>query len=35
MNLWFWPFASYGPETSFVAGARFAHEPRATTCCST
>jgi energy-coupling factor transport system substrate-specific component len=20
MNLWFWPFASYGPETSFVAG---------------
>ncbi len=24
MNLWFWPFASYGPETSFVAGAPFA-----------
>jgi energy-coupling factor transport system substrate-specific component len=23
MNLWFWPFASYGPETSFVAGAPF------------
>ena len=23
MNLWFWPFASYGPETSFVAGAAF------------
>ncbi len=20
LNLWFWPFASYGPETSFVAG---------------
>jgi energy-coupling factor transport system substrate-specific component len=20
MNIWFWPFASYGPETSFVAG---------------
>ena len=20
MNLWFWPFASYGPETSFVPG---------------
>ena len=20
MNLWFWPFASYGPETSYVAG---------------
>jgi energy-coupling factor transport system substrate-specific component len=20
MNLWFWPFASYGPEVSFVAG---------------
>ena len=20
MTLWFWPFASYGPETSFVAG---------------
>ena len=20
MNMWFWPFASYGPETSFVAG---------------
>ena len=24
MNLWFWPFASYGPETSFVAGDSFA-----------
>jgi energy-coupling factor transport system substrate-specific component len=24
MNLWFWPFASYGPETSYVAGASFA-----------
>ena len=24
MNLWFWPFASYGPETSFVAGDPFA-----------
>ena len=24
MNLWFWPFASYGPETSFVAGGPFA-----------
>jgi energy-coupling factor transport system substrate-specific component len=23
MNLWFWPFASYGPETSYVAGAPF------------
>jgi energy-coupling factor transport system substrate-specific component len=23
MNLWFWPFASYGPETSYVAGASF------------
>jgi len=23
MNLWFWPFASYGPETTFVAGAPF------------
>ena len=23
MNLWFWPFASYGPETSFVAGDPF------------
>jgi energy-coupling factor transport system substrate-specific component len=23
MNLWFWPFASYGPETSYVAGAAF------------
>jgi energy-coupling factor transport system substrate-specific component len=23
MNLWFWPFASYGPETSFVAGDSF------------
>ncbi len=23
MNLWFWPFASYGPETSFVAGDAF------------
>jgi energy-coupling factor transport system substrate-specific component len=20
MNLWFWPFAAYGPEVSFVAG---------------
>jgi energy-coupling factor transport system substrate-specific component len=20
MNIWFWPFASYGPEVSFVAG---------------
>jgi energy-coupling factor transport system substrate-specific component len=20
MNLWFWPFAAYGPETTFVAG---------------
>ncbi|TXL57893.1 ECF transporter S component [Aeromicrobium terrae] len=24
MNLWFWPFASYGPETSYVAGAGLA-----------
>jgi energy-coupling factor transport system substrate-specific component len=24
MNLWFWPFASYGPEVSFVAGDPFA-----------
>jgi len=24
MNLWFWPFASYGPETSFVPGDPFA-----------
>ncbi len=24
MNLWFWPFASYGPETSYVAGDSFA-----------
>ncbi|NUR07326.1 MAG: ECF transporter S component [Nocardioidaceae bacterium] len=24
MNLWFWPFASFGPETSFVAGDAFA-----------
>ena len=23
MNLWFWPFASFGPETSFVAGDPF------------
>jgi energy-coupling factor transport system substrate-specific component len=23
MNLWFWPFAAYGPETSFVAGDAF------------
>lgn len=23
MNLWFWPFASYGPEVSFVPGAAF------------
>ena len=23
MNLWFWPFASFGPETSFVAGDSF------------
>ncbi|MGA8211062.1 MAG: ECF transporter S component [Nocardioidaceae bacterium] len=23
MNLWFWPFAAYGPETSFVAGDPF------------
>ena len=23
MNLWFWPFASYGPETTFVAGDPF------------
>jgi len=23
MNIWFWPFASYGPETSFVAGEPF------------
>jgi energy-coupling factor transport system substrate-specific component len=23
MNLWFWPFASYGPEVSFVAGDPF------------
>ncbi len=23
MNLWFWPFASYGPETSFVPGDSF------------
>jgi len=23
MNLWFWPFASYGPEVSFVAGDAF------------
>ena len=21
MNIWFWPFASYGPEVSYVAGA--------------
>jgi energy-coupling factor transport system substrate-specific component len=24
MNLWFWPFASYGPETSYAAGDSFA-----------
>jgi energy-coupling factor transport system substrate-specific component len=24
MNLWFWPFASYGPEVSYVAGDPFA-----------
>jgi energy-coupling factor transport system substrate-specific component len=24
MNLWFWPFASYGPEVSYVAGAPIA-----------
>lgn len=24
MNLWFWPFASYGPETSFVTDDSFA-----------
>ncbi len=24
MNLWFWPFASYGPEVSYVAGDSFA-----------
>ncbi|MGZ4444504.1 MAG: ECF transporter S component, partial [Nocardioidaceae bacterium] len=24
MNLWFWPFASYGPEVSYVPGASFA-----------
>jgi energy-coupling factor transport system substrate-specific component len=24
MNLWFWPFASYGPEVSYVAGDAFA-----------
>jgi len=24
MNIWFWPFAAYGPETSFVAGDPFA-----------
>ena len=24
MNLWFWPFASFGPETSFVPGDGFA-----------
>lgn len=24
MNLWFWPFGSFGPEVSFVAGAPFA-----------
>ncbi len=24
MNLWFWPFGAYGPETSFVAGDAFA-----------
>ena len=24
MNLWFWPFASYGPEVSFVPGDPFA-----------
>ncbi len=23
MNLWFWPFAAYGPETSYVAGDPF------------
>ncbi|HET9858369.1 MAG TPA: ECF transporter S component [Nocardioidaceae bacterium] len=23
MNIWFWPFASYGPETSFVPGDPF------------
>jgi len=23
MNIWFWPFAAYGPETSFVAGDPF------------
>jgi len=23
MNLWFWPFAAFGPETSFVAGDAF------------
>jgi energy-coupling factor transport system substrate-specific component len=23
MNLWFWPFASYGPEVSYVAGGSF------------
>jgi energy-coupling factor transport system substrate-specific component len=24
MNLWFWPFAAYGPEVSYVAGDSFA-----------
>jgi energy-coupling factor transport system substrate-specific component len=23
MNLWFWPFAAYGPEASYVAGDTF------------
>ncbi len=28
MNLWFWPFASYGPEVSYVAGAPLAENLR-------
>lgn len=28
MNLWFWPFAAYGPEVSFVAGDTFAANSR-------
>ena len=35
MNLWFWPFASYGPEVSYVAGDPLAANLAAATCCST
>ncbi len=35
LNLWFWPFASYGPEVSYVAGRPGRARTSAATWCST